>query len=456
MHNLSEDLHPLSPNALIIYFPLLENIKAINITNKSFVLEPELDKNAIFGKFYRKILLNKRIHLNRKSYKEFIKSDKVLSNIFKKTLLNFSIYAIEPLNVNPSQLFPILFIQLDLFFEKETNLIYVINRFFNNRQHFRKFLLKLIDEEHISDEDNKEITDILKTYEDPFIFFNILYYNFIDECSRLARYYHTGNRVLSEPQFDIFADSRGQILLFVNHIKTKNSSRNLKIISLRCFLIRYFAILSRSEIPQQRSGWLDSFLQYYYYMLNGSRNKNIYTELVKLSFFKIHQSSKLVIFDTLNQTMFLNKDLCEKRVKALEDFIFGSGKREQLILKYAFIIESKLSGISKSIDLLDKNGWFLIYTTKEKKTDYDTAITTLIETLSNLNKNSWDKVFLITSDSDLIKYSIAKFGPMSTSVYFIALGADLKTQFSLTEIETGKYEFKIFKYHISKSIKIDL
>ena len=130
---------------------------------------------------------------------------------------------------------------------------------------------------------------------------------------------------------------------------------------------------------------------------------------------------QLAIFDVPNQKAFFKRGLYEYRLKEIEKYFMTQRDTKTHIIKIAFIKIDDLKDIPAGLNYLDKNlSWTLITNFKEKETDIDTKIGSVTMQLSNLYPTDWEKIFVISSDSDIVSYFLDTFDrTCSTELFFI-------------------------------------
>lgn len=157
---------------------------------------------------------------------------------------------------------------------------------------------------------------------------------------------------------------------------------------------------------------------------------------------------QLAIFDVPNQKAFFKKGVYNQRLKELENFLSTQKGSEVEIIKLAFINIDSLSGNPAGYNHLDKNlGWTLVTNFKEKSTDIDTKIGSFTMQLTNLYLNDWDKIFVISSDSDIVEYFRKTFDQTSsTKLFFITDidNNDLEHNINLIKIREHQFDIKIY------------
>ncbi len=157
---------------------------------------------------------------------------------------------------------------------------------------------------------------------------------------------------------------------------------------------------------------------------------------------------QLAIFDVPNQTAFFKREVYSQRLKELENFLSTQKGSEVEIIKLAFINIDRLSVNPAGYNYLDKHlGWTIITNFKEKSTDIDTKIGSFAMQLTNLSFNDWDKIFVISSDSDIVEFFRKTFDQTSsTKLFFITDidNNDLDYNINLIKIKEHQFEINIY------------
>lgn len=157
---------------------------------------------------------------------------------------------------------------------------------------------------------------------------------------------------------------------------------------------------------------------------------------------------QLAIFDVPNQRAFFKRGVYNQRLKELENFLSTQKGSEVEIIKLAFINIDSLSVNPAGYNYLDKHlGWTIITNFKEKSTDIDTKIGSFTMQLTNLYLNDWDKIFVISSDSDIVEYYRKTFDQTSsTKLFFITDidNNDLEHSINLLKITDHQFEINIY------------
>ena len=157
---------------------------------------------------------------------------------------------------------------------------------------------------------------------------------------------------------------------------------------------------------------------------------------------------QLAIFDVPNQRTFFKKGVYNQRLKELENFLSTQKGSEVEIIKLAFINTGSLSLNAAGYNYLDKHlGWTIITNFKEKSTDIDTKIASFTMQLSNLYLNDWDKIFVISSDADIVEYFRKTFDQTSSTKLFFITDIDnnyLDYNNNLLKITDHQFEINIY------------
>ncbi len=394
-------------NSIVILIPLLNFANYRIILNKPFkslsYLDYDREKN--FEIWEKLNILNQepfdRGNENLKKY--YCKT--ILPN---KILISIDIFHLQGINNEQEKNEGFFFLKLELY-SPNTNIDYsrIVQYYYSNRTKFIDFIITLIKERNLIHTDILEgMKDVATTF--PLIHFNLLYYKLKNETkiTTLKELYSTRFDIITDSQFHISADTHGTKLLFVNKRKTHRSSSNLKVMVIRCFLLRFFTWIYDND-SMLYLNLRKRFFKYYNYLINTSTNRDLYSKLKDLKNYCFDLKLELAIFDTNNQSRFLAVNSCEINIKAIEKFLVESSIHHFSLLKYAFITEKNYK--PKVTNILEKNNWNLIYTLKESRSDYDAILLSFLDQLCTLYSKNWGRVYVITADSNLVNGFFRKF-----------------------------------------------
>ncbi len=157
---------------------------------------------------------------------------------------------------------------------------------------------------------------------------------------------------------------------------------------------------------------------------------------------------QLAIFDVPNQLAFFKKGVYKLRLEILENFLSTQRGSEVEIIKLAFINTDSLSLNSAGYNYLNKHlGWTFITNFKEKSTDIDTKIGSFAIQLTNLYLNDWDKIFVISADSDMVDFFRKAFDQTSSTKLFFITDIEINSldhNINLQKIKEHQFELKIY------------
>jgi len=347
-----------SPNSLIILIPLLNSNNLNSFSTKSFksvsYLQHDREKN--FGSWEKlDILKTKPVDRKNKELKKYY-CRTILPNKINITLTFFHLKSKADKKAKKENFY---FIELELYSaNRDINYKRIINYYYHHKIAIFEFINAIIKELNPIHIDIAN--ELIKSYSNlPLIHFNIVYYNCkIDNIiTNLKELYFTRIEIVNDSQFNISADTQGMSILYINKLKTLRSGYNLKNIVIRCFLLRFFTWLFDSK-SQNYLNLRRNFFSYYKYLLNTSRNRDIYSRLKDLKTYCFDLRLELAIFDTNNQSKFLKQSDCESYLRDIEKFLNSYSIHHFSLLKYALITEKTYN--PKVLNILEKNNWNLI------------------------------------------------------------------------------------------------
>lgn len=434
------------PNSIVIFIPLIDLHKFEYFYKKKFISPSHLniDPERYFKIYEKMTILNiEPIDRGNKVLKKYF----YRTNLPNKVNISLDIYHIQSKNIELAQQDNLYLLRLEIYSSRtEINYHNIINYYYHNKAKFLNFIVALIREKNSEHDDLAEI--INSNFNDvPLIHFNILYYKCKDKrkIERLQEKYSVNKEIIKDPLFRISADLQGMTILYINRKKTLRSGINLKIMTFRCFLLRFF-----TWICQNRSNlYLNlrkDFFHYYNYLINSSRNRDLYSKIKDLRNYSFAFGFDLVIFDTLNQSKFLETNTCEWRLNELEKFLRKRNPQSFSQIKFSFIIDSSFKH-SKALNILDKNSWNLIYISKEKRPDYDSLAMSLVDQLCAIYSKNWNQIYVISADSDLVRAFLNKFSlRKGNPLIFISWKEEshLRTHSSLIYLDNPDFSFKLY------------
>ncbi|MGQ4876849.1 MAG: hypothetical protein ACP6IY_22515 [Promethearchaeia archaeon] len=427
--------------SLILLFPLSKIDFDINL--ESYLKEQDfLNRKKIFNKFEKAILIKERaIKARKRKFKIIFNKD-----FPDKVFISLYLYRIEIEYLEEKSY--IYFILLNIFskffvdfskliqilYEKKLSIIELFDLFIEEFNEFKK--RNLI--QNIISESGGSI---------PFISYNIFFHKLQNDLRDFIKIYKTGRILFEDYELAILSNYRDT--LWINKIKTRHSSKKIKILMIRTFLIRLFSwyISLPINIREKNHPVIVKLAEYISFIKNNSRCNYIYSEIIKNNKFLANLSNVLIIFDTLNQTYFLNHNCYEYRIKQIERLISLNSAFSRFLFKYAFITSDILRNNSQALNYLEKNGWNFLYINKAKKTDYDSKISTYFEELNILFPNTWQEVYVISADNDIIQYFLKiKAMERVKNLYFITEpnNRNLDSNNSLTRKVLDEYDLNLY------------
>jgi len=433
------------PNSLIIFIPLFDLPVNLDFLNR---LKPKslesLDIEHNFKKFQKQIILQSNIDVKTKKYKDFFKDD-ISRNIFKLDT-KLTLYQIQAKKLTRSEDLDIFFLSLEFYSKHQIDYKKTIQYYFVNHGKIFELIYEFLKDNYNKEEINEFYDYLIKNKEKNRLrSFILLYYNYNYDINEIANHYTTGLNVIKEYQYTVAVDDYGKTILWINHIKSTHSSFNLKILSLRCFLLRLFSMISPSQMKTKFINLLSCFYNYIKFLKERSTNSKVYLEFLNLNKFKIDFEFKLAIFDTFNESYFLTRINPRERIKSLEAFLDFDNPGKNPIFKYAFITSDGLSGKGAGLDYLEKHGWNIILCSKAtSKTDYDSALQSFILQLSSLNKYKWSQIFVISTDSDMLNHFLKGYPSSKITIISSQKNSYLKEFPNFYSYKNDEYEFEIY------------
>jgi len=433
------------PNSLIIFIPLFDLPVNLDFLNR---LKPKslesLDIEHNFKKFQKQIILQSNIDVKTKKYKDFFKDD-ISRNIFKLDT-KLTLYQIQAKKLTRSEDLDIFFLSLEFYSKHQIDYKKTIQYYFVNHGKIFELIYEFLKDNYNKEKINEFYDYLIKNKEKNRLrSFILLYYNYNYDINEIANHYTTGLNVIKEYQYTVAVDDYGKTILWINHIKSTHSSFNLKILSLRCFLLRLFSMISPSQMKTKFINLLSCFYNYIKFLKERSTNSKVYLEFLNLNKFKIDFEFKLAIFDTFNESYFLTRINPRERIKSLEAFLDFDNPGKNPIFKYAFITSDGLSGKGAGLDYLEKHGWNIILCSKAtSKTDYDSALQSFILQLSSLNKYKWSQIFVISTDSDMLNHFLKGYPSSKITIISSQKNSYLKEFPNFYSYKNDEYEFEIY------------
>jgi len=409
----------LNPNVLIVYVPIEwnKNVFPKELERVDYLSNKHYDKEAIFGDFEAILLLDKHVDINTAKYRKFLDV-----KMRSKCHIRIFFSRIKIKNAKKDGTSPILsFFQLELESQEIVDFSSAFQAFKRDRKTCIEFIIILLQAEAIS-RDKDVVLKIFSTwnFSIPFIYCNLLFYKFQGNFIELIKIYKVGKTVVDDYQHAIVSDGQGLFALIINLLKTSGSTKNIRNISMRFFMLRFFSWFNSSFERKGNDDLLKAFMGYYQYLLYGSGNADIYRKIVKNPQYQIKIFEKLVIFDLLNQSQLVCSEP-EYKLAQLDKLFYGHVPTNEIVMKFAFMISDLFNKYGKMMDELSRKRWYVIYSPKEKVPDYDSFLITFSEGLSNLGSRLWDQIFVISNDRDVIQYFTQKFCHLiSVSLYFVA------------------------------------
>lgn len=433
------------PNSLIIFIPLFDlpvNIDFLNRLKPKNLESLDIDQN--FNKFQKQVILHSNINVKTNEYKDFFKDD-ISKNVFKLDT-KLTLYQLQAKKLTRSKDLDLFFLSLDFYSKHQIDYKKTIQHYFVNHGEIFELIYKLLKENYNKEELNEFYDYLLKNKENNRLrSFNLLFYNYNYDINKIANHYRTGLNIIKEYQYTAAVDYYGKTILWVNHINSTHSSFNLKIISLRCFLLRLFSMISHGQMKTKYINLLSCFYNYIKFLKERSTNSKVYSEFLNHNKFKIDFEFKLAIFDTFNESYFLTRVNPKERIKPLEAFLDFDNPGKTPMFKYAFITNDRLSGRGAGLDYLEKHGWNIILCSKAtSKTDYDSALQTFILQLSSLNRYKWSQIFIISTDSDMVNHFIKGYPNSKITIISSQKNSYLEEFPNLYSIEVEEDEFEVY------------
>lgn len=404
----------VNSNSLLIYIPILGfPIKDIQDTI-DYKKKENLDNRSNFKQINKVDLINDSYNLNRRELNKYISRIEFKSKIrVRITLYKIKAYTSNPLH---SDLF---FIELELY---SANFIIDYSKltqdYVENKTEVLKFILVILKD---CSNEFKELKDIISriihSYEDlkqiPLLHFSLIFYSYEKDIDILRLNYNTNKVLINKPFFNIAFDRMGRSVLWIINKSSKSSGHRVKVLALRTFLMRLFSWLSKkSELKWKFHDFLKNYYSYFKYLVNLSRDHDIYDEISKINDYNITLKFRLVLFDTFNQSFFFNRSYYRSRLGEIKKFLNKSQYEFIISSKYVFLKANNSNQYSNGIDYLDKRGWNILYFSKDSKTDYDSMLQTFVQELFTLT-NDWGEIILITADSNLVNHFLFTSQKMS-------------------------------------------
>lgn len=433
------------PNSLIIFIPLFDLPENINFLKR---LKPKnlesLDIEQNFNKFQKQVILQSNISVKANEYKNFFKDD-ISGNVFKLDT-KLTLYQLQAKKLTKSKDLDLFFLSLEFYSKHQMDYKKTIQHYFIKRSEIFELIYEILKENYSKEELNEFYEYLLENKEKNRLrSFNLLYYNYSYDINEIANRYMTGLNIIKEYQYTTAVDHYGKTILWINHIKSTHSSFNLKILSLRCFLLRLFSMISHGQMKTKYINLLGCFYNYIKFLKERSTNSKVYSEFLNHNKFKIDFEFKLAVFDTFNESYFLARVNFMERIKHLEAFLDLDNPGKTPMFKYAFITNHRLSGKGAGLDYLEKNGWNIVLCSKAtSKTDYDSALQTFILQLSSLNRYKWSQIFIISTDSDIVNHFLKGYPSSKITIISSQKNSYLKEFPNLYSYEDNENDFQIY------------
>ena len=355
-------------NVLICYSPLLWNKGEFpsELEELEFQANKHYDKEEIFGQFDTVLLLDKHVDVNRSQYRKYI-------NVKMRFICHVRIFlcriSIKKATLDDNQ--PNLtFLQLELESQDIVDFTNTFQRFQIDRKVYIEFIVELLKNE--SDFNKKDVLlDILSlsNFSTPIIYLNLLFYEFQGNLLDIIKLYKIGKTIVDDYQQIIISDRQGSFALIINLLKTSGSAKNIRNISMRFFLLRFFSWYNIFPEKLENDEMLKMFIGFYQYLLYGSGNADIYRKIAKIPYYQIRIFEKIAIFDLLNQTQLVSFEP-EFKLAQLDKIFQGHIPANEIVMKFAFMTANVFTKNGKLMDELCKKNWYVIYSPKENMISY--------------------------------------------------------------------------------------
>lgn len=266
-----------NPNSLIIYIPI--------VFNEDLVFTKEHKPKWLFSYDFTECFDTIEVYslikiwpINRgnKTLKKHLQKV-ILPNKVNVTLEIFHIKS--KVRRNQEHFF---FFRVEIYSSNtEVNYIKFINYYYDNKKDIFDFLIALFTLGDIKPDFISLIQRELKF--DSFIYFNIIYFKPLiqNKIDKLKKVYLTEKEIVNNNRLEIYADLQGRLSLFLNKTVSNKSSKNLKLIGFRAFILRYFTWVYQKE-NETFSTFLYDVYNYSDYLILNTRQSEIYRTLIKL------------------------------------------------------------------------------------------------------------------------------------------------------------------------------
>ncbi len=279
------------PNSIIIFFPLLSTNEEFKFLSDFKLKNYDDSKPKYDFKNFEKVnlILDKPFFTKKYQKQLFIEECPLKLNLI------LDLFKIESFSALLNKKIYLHFIKLEIYSKHFISYVKFIQHYYNKKENFTKFILEVLENEM-----EREKYDFLSPFIEELIknsfliHFNILYFNYGGVIQKLAKIYKTGKSLIDEHQFEIVGDRHGKTLLWINKIKTTHSSKNMKIMVVRSFLLRLFTWMdNKNDIKKKFINIFYDFFSYLNYLLNHSVQRDFYSQLNNHKFYDLQSSSKI-------------------------------------------------------------------------------------------------------------------------------------------------------------------